>query len=203
MNKTLIFDFGDVFINLDKEGAMNHALDIFKLKTLSEELIAFNSLYEQGLISTEEFIEFYLENFPDLDEDDVLFAWNCILKDFPEHRLDFIKNLAKENTYNLILLSNTNELHIDWIKERVSFYEDFKNCFHKFYLSHEIQLRKPDASIYNFVLKENNLNPEDCLFIDDTIENIEAAAKLGIHTWNINPETEDVSNLFTIKKEFF
>jgi len=67
MNKTLIFDFGDVFINLDKEGAMNHALDIFKLKTLSEELIAFNSLYEQGLISTEEFIEFYLENFPDLD----------------------------------------------------------------------------------------------------------------------------------------
>lgn len=203
MNKTLIFDFGDVFINLDKEGAMNHALDIFKLKTLSEELIAFNSLYEQGLISTEEFIEFYLENFPDLDEDDVLYAWNCILKDFPEHRLDFIKNLAKENTYNLILLSNTNELHIDWIKERVSFYEDFKNCFHKFYLSHEIQLRKPDASIYNFVLKENNLNPEDCLFIDDTIENIEAAAKLGIHTWNINPETEDVSNLFTIKKEFF
>ncbi|PWK19495.1 HAD family hydrolase [Xanthomarina spongicola] len=203
MNKTLIFDFGDVFINLDKEGAMNHALDIFKLKTLSEELIAFNSLYEQGLISTEEFIEFYLENFPDLDEDDVLYAWNCILKDFPEHRLDFIKNLAKENTYNLILLSNTNELHIDWIKERVSFYEDFKNCFHKFYLSHEIQLRKPDASIYNFVLKENKLNPGDCLFIDDTIENIEAAAKLGIHTWNINPKTEDISNLFTIKKEFF
>lgn len=203
MNKTLIFDFGDVFINLDKEGAMNQALEIFKLETLSDEIIAFNSLYEQGLITTEEFIEFYLENFPDLNEDDILHAWNCILKDFPEHRLDFIKKLAKENTYNLILLSNTNELHIDWIKERVAFYEDFKNCFHKFYLSHEIQLRKPDSSIYNFVLKENNLNPKDCLFIDDTFENTEAAKQLGLNVWNIDETKEDIIDLFTIKKEFF
>ncbi|MFL0354444.1 HAD-IA family hydrolase [Xanthomarina sp. GH4-25] len=203
MIKTLIFDFGDVFINLDKQGAMKQVLELFKLETLSDEIIAFNCLYEQGLISTEEFIAFYLENFPDLDEEDVLYAWNCILKDFPEHRLEFIKKLAKENRYTLILLSNTNELHIDCIKERVSFYNDFKNCFHKFYLSHEIQLRKPDSSIYNFVLKENNLNPTDCLFIDDTFENTEAAKQLGMHVWNIDETSQDIVDLFTAKKEFF
>jgi putative hydrolase of the HAD superfamily len=203
MIKTLIFDFGDVFINLDKEGAMKHALKNFKLDKLSEEMIAFNSLYEQGLISTEEFIEFYLENFPNLDEEDILYSWNCILKDFPEHRLNFIKKLSLEKKFNLILLSNTNELHIDWIKERVSFYEDFKNCFNKFYLSHEIQLRKPDTSIYNFVLEENNLNPEECLFIDDTIENTEAAKLLGINVWNIDETKQDIVDLFTLKKEFF
>ena len=203
MIKTLIFDFGDVFINLDKEGAMNHALELFKLDTFSEEMIAFNSLYEQGLISTEEFIDFYLENFPDLDEEDVLYAWNYILKDFPSHRLDFIQKLASEKKYKLILLSNTNTLHIDWIKDDVSFYEEFKKCFDVFYLSHEINLRKPNADIYQFVLSENNLTPETCLFIDDTEENTKAASKLGIHTWNIDPETEDVTNLFTIKKELF
>jgi putative hydrolase of the HAD superfamily len=203
MIKTLIFDFGDVFINLDKEGAMNHALELFKLDVFSEEIIAFNSLYEQGLISTEEFIDFYLENFPDLDEEDVLYAWNYIIKDFPSHRLDFIKELASEKKYKLILLSNTNTLHIDWIKNDVSFYEDFKKCFDVFYLSHEIHLRKPNADIYQFVLSENNLTPETCLFIDDTEENTKAASKLGIHTWNIDPETEDVTNLFTIKKELF
>ncbi|PWI29138.1 haloacid dehalogenase [Flavobacteriaceae bacterium LYZ1037] len=203
MIKTLIFDFGDVFINLDKQGAMKQVLELFKHETLSDEIIAFNCLYEQGLISTEEFIAFYLENFPDLDEEDVLYAWNCILKDFPEHRLEFIKKLAKENRYTLILLSNTNELHIDCIKERVSFYNDFKNCFHKFYLSHEIQLRKPDNSIYNFVLKENNLNPTDCLFIDDTFENTEAAKQLGMHVWNIDETSQDIVDLFTAKKEFF
>lgn len=203
MIKTLIFDFGDVFINLDKVGAMKHALDLFDLETFSEEINAFNAFYEQGLISTDEFIEFYLENFPDLNEEDILYAWNNIIKDFPEHRLEFIKNLAKEKKFNLILLSNTNELHIDWIKERVSFYEDFKNCFHKFYLSHEIQLRKPDASIYNFVLNENKLNPKECLFIDDTIENTNAAKKLGINVWNIDETKQDIVDLFTIKKEFF
>lgn len=203
MIKTIIFDFGDVFINLDKQGAMNHALDIFKLETLSEEMMAFNSFYEQGLISTEEFVEFYLENFPDLTEKAVLHAWNCILMDFPNHRLEFIKKLALEKKYHLILLSNTNELHIDWIKNKLPFYEDFKNCFDVFYLSHEINLRKPNADIYQYVLRENNLSPETCLFIDDTEENTIAAARLGIHTWNINPETEDITNLFTIKKDLF
>ncbi|MCX7547450.1 HAD family phosphatase [Xanthomarina sp. F1114] len=203
MIKTLIFDFGDVFINLDKEGAMNQALEIFELEFLSEEIMAINSLYEQGLISTEEFIEFYLENFPDLTKETVLEVWNCILKDFPVHRLDFIKKLASEEKYQLILLSNTNTLHIDWIKNNVTFYEEFKSYFNVFYLSHEIKLRKPNADIYHFVLTENNLKPESCLFIDDTEENTIAANKLGIHTWNIDPKTEDVTNLFTIKKNLF
>ena len=53
MIKTIIFDFGDVFINLDKEGAMQHALDLFEIDKLSEDLVAINTLYEQGLLSTE------------------------------------------------------------------------------------------------------------------------------------------------------
>ena len=48
MIKTLIFDFGDVFINLDKEGAMKNALNLFGLETFSDEMVAFNSLYEHA-----------------------------------------------------------------------------------------------------------------------------------------------------------
>ena len=135
MIKTLIFDFGDVFINLDKEGAMKNALNLFEVEILSEELISINTLYEQGLISTIEFIEFYLENFPKLNEDDITYSWNYILLDFPKQRLNFIKQLAEDKTYKLILLSNTNELHIEWIEDNVSFYEEFKSCFDAFYLS--------------------------------------------------------------------
>ncbi|RKE95064.1 HAD-IA family hydrolase [Ichthyenterobacterium magnum] len=203
MIKTLIFDFGDVFINLDKEGAMQNALDLFKLNEFPEELLAINSLYEQGLISTNEFLEFYIENFPGVSKNEIINAWNFILKDFPKHRLDFIKQLKKEKKYKLILLSNTNEMHIDWIKENVSFYEAFKNCFDAFYLSHEIKLRKPNADIYQFVLNENNILAKESLFIDDTQENTEAANQLNINTWLINPKTEDVTNLFIIKKDFF
>ncbi len=203
MIKTLIFDFGDVFINLDKEGAIQNALELFKIESLPEELVAYNTLYEQGLISTEEFIDFYRMNFPEISELDLVYTWNSIIKHFPKKRLEFIQQLAKDKKYQLILLSNTNELHINHIKECVNFYEDFKACFDKFYLSHEIMLRKPNADIFQFVLNENKLEAKQCLFIDDTTENTEAASKLGMHVWNNKPLTEDVIDLFTIKKDLF
>lgn len=203
MIKTIIFDFGNVFINLDIEGAHKHALNNFNIDSLSEEMLAFNSFYEQGLISTEEFLEFYAENFPSLANEELVDIWNYMLKNFPEHRLNFLKQLKESSKYKLILLSNTNELHIDWIKEHITFYEDFKNCFDAFYLSHEIHLRKPNAAIFEFVLNENDLIATECLFIDDNKDNIEAANALNFKTWHINPETEDVSNLFKTKSNLF
>jgi putative hydrolase of the HAD superfamily len=201
--KTIIFDFGDVFINLDKQGAMQNALELFEVDELPEELIAINTLYEQGLISTKEFVIFYTENFPKLSTPEIIDAWNIILKDFPQHRLDFLKSLAKDKKYKLILLSNTNDLHISWIKDNVTFYEEFKSYFDVFYLSHEINLRKPNTDIYQFVLKENKLKPDECFFIDDTKDNTDTAASLGIKVWNIDETKQDVIDLFTINKDLF
>ncbi|KAA5824748.1 HAD family phosphatase [Algibacter amylolyticus] len=203
MIKTIIFDFGNVFINLNIEAAHKHALEAFNIEALSDEMLGFNSFYEQGLISTEEFLDFYSQNFPKLSKQELIDIWNFMLKDFPESRLTFLKELKQSSKYKLILLSNTNELHIDFIKTNVSFYNEFKNCFDAFYLSHEINLVKPNQDIFNFVLNENKLKAEECLFIDDNKDNIEAANTLNIKTWLINPETEDVKNLFTTKKDLF
>ena len=203
MIKTLIFDFGDVFINLDKQGAMTKALHLFDLKTFEDDMIATNIQYEIGTISTSEFIQFYKLKFPYLSSTGIVEAWNCIIKDFPKYRLDFIKNLAQKNEFKLILLSNTNDMHIDFIKQTVTFFDDFKNCFDAFYLSQEVHLRKPDAAIFEFVLKENNLSPSECLFIDDTKNNTDTAKGMGFHIWNIDETREDIVNLFKIKKELF
>lgn len=203
MIKTIIFDFGNVFINLNIKEAIQKALDSFKIESFSEEMVAFNCLYEIGLVSTEEFLEFYQENFPELSNEDLITIWNSMLSNFPSHRLEFLKQLKASKKYKLILLSNTNELHINWIKDHVLFYEDFKKCFDAFYLSQEINLRKPNRDIFEFVLNENQLNPKECLFIDDVKENTEAANKLGIHIWNINPEKEDVMDVFKIKNDLF
>lgn len=201
--KTIIFDFGDVFINLDKAGALQNALTLFELNELPEDLIAINTLYEQGLISSEEFIEFYTDNFPKLTKKDIIDAWNFILKDFPEERLTFLQKLKKEDKFQLILLSNTNELHMDWIKTQVPFFKDFKACFDQFYLSHEINLRKPNNDIYQFVLNQNNLKAKECLFIDDTKDNTDTATALGIHVWNIDETKENIIDLFSIKENLF
>jgi len=203
--KTIIFDFGDVFINLDKPAIERELIKLGVPESIPLDLYHVASEYEKGLISTKNLTNYFSNKFPHISIEDFITAWNSIILDFPEYRLQFIERLASENNYNLILLSNTNNLHIEQVIENMSFerYQRFKNCFNKFYLSQEIHLSKPSAAIYEFVLNENKLNSNECLFIDDLKENTDAASKLGINTWNLNPEQEDVINLFTIKKDLF
>lgn len=202
MIKAIIFDFGDVFINLDKD-AMNQRLKNLNISDLPEALHAKNREYEQGFVTSDEISENYRTEFPEMQHVDFLDSWNSILLDFPEYRLKFIQKLAEEKDYLLILLSNTNENHIDFIKQNVPFFEDFRKCFDAFYLSHKIGMRKPNPEIFEHVLDTHDLDPKECLFIDDTKENTDVAERLGFHTWNLEPTREDVIDLFTTKKELF
>ena len=199
MIKNIIFDFGDIFINLDKKATYSE-LEKLGVSKITDEMIDVAYRYERGLVSTDEFIRFFNKKFK-VDKEDLVFAWNSILLDFPARRLVFLKALVKSKKYRLFLLSNTNDLHISSVKKSLGteFYNEFKSCFEQFYLSHEIHFKKPDTAIYEFVLNENNLIADETLFIDDLKENTDAANKLGIHTWNLIPGKEDITELFTKK----
>ena len=201
MIKNIIFDFGDIFINLDKQ-ATYRELKKLGVPHISDEMTIIARQYEKGMISTQEFTNFFSSQLG-VSVSEVIVAWNSILLNFPRERFLFLKELYESKKYRLFLLSNTNELHISWIQQNWGFnrYMEFKNCFEKFYLSHEIKLRKPNKEIYEFALKENNLIAEETLFIDDLEENTAAASALGIHVWNLIPNQEDVSQLF-IKKQY-
>ncbi|QNM86806.1 HAD family phosphatase [Polaribacter pectinis] len=201
MIKNIIFDFGDIFINLDKEATYKEMAKL-GVTEISEDMVAVYHQYEKGLISTDEFISFYDEKFPNIKREELVFAWNAILLDFPKKRLEFLKELSESKKYRLFLLSNTNDLHISWIQGNwgMELYNEFKGYFEQFYLSHEINFRKPDTEIYEFVLTENNLKAEETLFVDDLEINTIAAQELGIKTWNLIPGEEDVVELFTKNK---
>ena len=203
MIKNIIFDFGDIFINLDKSATLRE-LEKFGITEVSNEAWEVVYQYEMGFITTEKFTTYFFNEFK-IPKEDLVFAWNSILLDFPLNRLKFIKDLAKKKEYRLFLLSNTNDLHISWIKNDwgMDLYNEFKNCFEKFYLSHEIHFRKPNADIYEFVLNENNLKAEESLFIDDTKENTDTANALAINTWHLIPGKDDVVELFTKKENLF
>ena len=197
MLKNIIFDFGDIFINLDKK-LFAEELQKIHISQESEDLQPILKNYEMGLVSTDKFLTFFEERFH-VSQDKLKRAWNSILLDFPKERLRFIQNLSESKKYRLFLLSNTNDLHISWIQQNwgMEQYNAFKICFEQFYLSHEINLRKPNNNIYEFVLTTNDLAPKETLFIDDTKENTDAAKALGIHIWNLKPGKEDVLELLT------
>ncbi len=201
MIKTLLFDFGDVFLNLDKQATFRE-LQKLGVKEFTSEMFHWNQAYEKGTISTETFIKNYQQVFPLVSKKSLIHAWNAILLDFPQVRLDFLQKLSLKNSFQLLLLSNTNEIHIDWVKKNIAQFDDFKDCFDAFYLSHEIKLRKPEPEIYQYVLDQHHLKPEEVLFIDDTKENTDAAKKIGFRVWNIQPKKEDITQLCK-RKELF
>lgn len=196
MIKNIIFDFGDIFINLDKT-ATPREMSKFGFTKMTPQIEEIAQSYEKGLMSSKDFISKMSSIFPNATNNELLYAWNAILLDFPEYRLEFLEALVRENKYRLFLLSNTNEIHIDEVIRKIGAekFNRFKNCFEQFYLSHEIHFRKPNADIYEFVLNTNNLIAAETFFIDDTKENTDTAEKLGIKCWNLQVGKEDIINL--------
>lgn len=204
MIKNIIFDFGDIFINLDKK-APEIALQKSGIEEIDEKMQTVNDNYEKGLLTDEQLISYYTERFPTLSPVAFTLAWNSIILDFPEHRLKWIEALSRKREYRLFLLSNTNDLHIEQVIKNMGAvrFARFQQCFEEFYLSQKMKMRKPDLEIFDFVLKENDLKPAETLFIDDTLVNTMGAASLGIQTWHLHAGQEDVTDLFTIKADLF
>lgn len=198
MIRNIIFDFGDVFINLDKEIVFRE-MQKMGGGGLTPKLRALNDSYEIGGISSREFIAQLKSHFPGALPSKITAIWNAMLLDFPNKRLEFIENLARENKYRLFLLSNTNALHIAHVEQIMGTekFNRFKYSFEQFYLSHEIQLKKPNIEIFEFVLQENDLRADETLFIDDTKENTDAAQVSGIKTWHLLVGQEDIIDLRT------
>ena len=198
MIDTIIFDFGDIFINLDKQATID-GLQRLGLTSWNEDLDQLNISFEKGQISKENFLLGIQKHIPNATIDEILATWNVVLLDFPLHRLEFLQLLSQK--YRLFLLSNTDAIHINHFEQRegASFYSDFYQCFEKVYFSYEMGMRKPDAEIYHALIRQHELSPKRTLFIDDKKENTDAAKALGLEVWNLQVGQEDVVELFDKK----
>jgi FMN phosphatase YigB (HAD superfamily) len=198
MIDTIIFDFGDIFINLDKQATLS-GLQKLGMTQWNSEFDRLNQLFETGDISPEEFIAGFHKQLPDASTEEILEAWNAILLDFPLYRLEFLQMLSQK--YRLFLLSNTDSIHIETFEHKtgISFYSDFYQCFEKVYFSFEIGMRKPNADVFQYLINKHELSPKRTLFIDDKKENTDAAASLGFPVWNLQVGQEDVVDLFDKK----
>jgi putative hydrolase of the HAD superfamily len=188
MIRNIVFDLGGVLIDLDPVGCSKafsnlgfnmaedpvkrfHGEDIFKL-------------YETGSISTNEFLNKIAEaSAKGVTHEQLSSAWNSMLGPWRISSLDFLKTLKQQ--YRLYLLSNTNELHEISFKRKLleAGLPTIDTMFIKPYFSHKIHLRKPGREIFEYVVNNAGILPEDTLFIDDTALNLPNAAQVGIKTF--------------------
>lgn len=190
--KNIIFDLGDVILNIDVPVASKSFADLSG-REQSEILTIFkeNELFRQfetGLMDEPTFRNYVREilNFPDLSDEAIDTAWNSLLLDLPPERVELLRKLATR--YRLFLLSNTSSIHITQVNkilEASTGVEKLEDLFEIVFLSYEMGLMKPDTRIYQDVLDKAGLKAEETLFLDDNADNIRGAAQLGIETIHV------------------
>ena len=198
--KNIVFDLGGVLVDLDFKNAIN-GLQQAGFANVKEQLQAFDQdgifkKFELGEIDSDEFRTAIRKNSTvTLSDEEVDTLWNSMLLEVPRKKLELILELRGK--YMVYLLSNTNSIHWDYVCNNAFNYRGFRvnDYFEETFLSFEMHLAKPDKAIFEKVLHEANLLPEETLFIDDSEANCKAAEELGIHAHHYHIG-EDLSKIF-------
>ena len=197
--KNVIFDFGNVIFEIDFNRAQQSftnlgVADVESFFAHKGHDSIFDDL-ETAKISPEEFRDGLREltKKPDLTDGQIDDAWNSLLIGYSIDNNQVLLDVKAK--YRTFLLSNSNEIHYDWIMKYIGkefSLANYDDHFERVYFSQQMKLRKPNQEIFQQVLTENNLRPEETLFIDDSPQHLEGAKKLGIQTLLM---TEKPSNL--------
>lgn len=183
---TLIFDLGGVILDLDLDGAFRRFSELMDGETMDLHQaylsMPFIRQYEIGAIDTPAFIRQFQGVFNrEVSAQEFRDLWYSMLVGIPSERIEWLGDLRKR--FRLVLLSNTNALHIEHVErilQRDTGTRSLDDIFHKTYYSHVINRRKPDENCYRFVLEDLKSDPARCLFYDDNRDNITAAEGLGM-----------------------
>ncbi len=189
----IIFDLGGVIINLDYDKSIQELQKLCKdncnIAYSQKEQAHLFDLLETGACTNEEFRQGLREAYKlEATDEEIDEAWNAMLLDIPQERIDLLLELGKK--YRIFLLSNTNDIHLQRFNQIVAHsftIPSLDSLFEKTYYSHLVGKRKPDAAIFEQILAENNLQKSETLFIDDSIQHIHSANSLGIHTLHLQP----------------
>lgn len=188
--KNIIFDLGNILLDVDE----NKTIDAFKRVGVKQFDEKFNKIiksdilynFEKGKYSPKKFRALMNDilaiNLSDNEFDN---CWNKMLLDFPDKRIDLLKELSKN--FNLYLLSNTNQIHTDYFTSQ-KYWPN--KVFTKEYFSQDTGSRKPELEIYQYIINDAKIIPRESIFIDDRIENIEAAKKLTINGYHLHKNDE-------------
>ena len=198
MIRNFIFDFGGVLLDIDMQRSYEELSKLtgknLDYPHVPKEIRDIVFRFETGNLGIENFI-WHLQHQcaePKPQGLDIIMAWNAMLLGWDNRKFKFLTELRGK--YKVYLLSNTNALHLDWVhqdlkkKHGISDFE--KRFFDKAYYSFEIGLHKPDPEIYRHVLNDAGLDPDETIFIDDALVNVQAAVRLGMHVYHHDPHKD-------------
>lgn len=178
---TFIFDFGNVFVKWDIHALYNRffpnpqAVDSFLEEIRFHEWNAHQDAgrpFKEGIAILSEEHPHYADLIQAYDT-----HWEDSITDMYHGTVEILRRLKGEG-WPIYLLSNFSAEKFPLMRERY----EFLNLFDDMIISGEHKLIKPDPAIFQLTLKRIDRKASECLFIDDSLANIETARNMGFHT---------------------
>ena len=196
--RNLMFDLGGVIIDLDRQRCVDalvalgdsHADELLGLSMQKGEFMKL----EEGKISAADFYnEMRRRIGRPVSDNEIANAINELLIGIPVERLRLLRELKQH--FKVILLSNTNSIMFD-TKIADCFAQEGLSVSHYFddiFLSYRLKACKPHADIFEKVIAQAQIIPEETLFFDDSQQNLDTAAALGFKTYLVTPDRDILS----------
>ena len=180
MIRNIIFDIGNVLSAFRWEGFLaDKGFDKEMIDRIGNASVRTDAWYEfdKGVYSDEEVVELFVKNDPEIAAE-IHKAFDYVegMVELYLYTMDWIYGF-KDDGYKVYYLSNFSYKAETQCPESLSFLPIMDGGI----LSYTVKMTKPDPKIYELLLSNYNLKAEECIFIDDTLRNVEAAEKLGIH----------------------
>ena len=179
MIRNIVFDIGNVLAEFSwREHLARFGFTGEKAERIGKAMMlnpTWNEL-DRGVCSREKLLQSFIKEAPDLEQEIrlVFSDLSTIVRKFPKSD-SWVQSL-KDRGYHVYYLSNySSHVRKDTEKELT-----FMKLMDGGIMSYEVQLIKPDLAIYQTLMVRYDLQPEECVFLDDTVRNVEAAQALGI-----------------------
>lgn len=178
MIKNIVFDVGKVLVSFEPEMIFEKFHYDIATKEVLKSAIFMSPLWnenDRGVMTTQELIEGFIKNAPAYEKElrETFQNVGDSIELLP-YTMDWIQAL-KEKGYHLYIISNYGEYTYEQTEHKLKFLEYMDGVI----FSYKYKMIKPDLEIYEELLKEYHLKAEECVFIDDCMENVEAAKKAG------------------------
>ena len=198
MKKEIVFDIGGVLFELDLKNSIPKLLNSTEEngELLFQQWLFSKSVreFESGKISYEDFFKNMVKEF-NLKVDFETFTnefKKVILGAFDE--TEWLINTLKDD-YNLYLLSNITKIHWDMVNS----YDYIKKNIKKPFISYLLGMAKPEIEIFELMIKEIGVKPENILYFDDNLSNVESALKSGLDAYHTIGIKEVIKKLKELK----
>lgn len=175
--KNIVFDLGRVLLSYEP---LEYLKKYYKNYKELNEIIFKNPLWlklDEGTLTKDEFIQIVTKRYPEYTKEIIKIMDNWIELLTPiKDNIDLLP-ILKDKGYDLYVISNFHKDAYDrYLKN-----ESWTDLFDGMIISANEKIMKPDLKIFDLFLNRYHLNSDETLFIDDSMPNIEACEKIGIH----------------------